>query len=276
MDRRTGRRVRKFVLAGLVASLTLLVTANGAEARRHHAIHHVRGVVVHHNKGAGSFVVANSRGRLFSIHSASSPAVGSDVKASVRKLRNDTYAAKKVHAKGSSSHVKIHGTVTHVNGAAKTFVVSAEGVSMLVKSGGIGTLPTVGKDVTVTGSLDDENEGELEEEDLQEEGVDNNGMDLEGEILEVNTVARTLKITAEDDPTENETVTVDVPSSVDISMFHVGDEADLTVVPLAGGGFELVASSSDEGEQGAEDDNQDEQGEQGDDEEELEEDEDEQ
>jgi hypothetical protein len=274
MDRRSGGRVRRLALAGLFASLALLATATGAQARRH-AIHHVRGVVVHHNVGAGSFIVANSRGRLFAIHAASSPAVGSVVKATVRRLRNDTFAAKKVHAKGSASHARIHGTVTHVNGAAKTFVVSAEGVSMLVKSSGLGTLPAVGKVVTVSGAIDDEDEGQLEEEDLQEEGEDNNGFDVEGTILEVNTVARTLTVSAEDDQTENETVTVTVPPSIDISMFHLGEEVDLTITPLSGGGFELVATSSDEGEQGAED-NEDEQGEQGDDEEEQEDDENEQ
>jgi hypothetical protein len=196
---------------------------------------------------------------------------------SVRRLRNHTFAVRRgrrgperPHIKGTRSQARVRGTVSHVNGAAKTFVVSAEGVSMLVKGRAASTLPAVGKMVIVTGTIDDENEGELEEEDLQEEGEDNSGFDIEGTILEVNTVARTLTVTAEDDQTENETVTVHVPMSIEISMFHEGEEADLTVSPLAGGGFELVASNSDDGEQGA-DDGEDEQGEQGDDEEESEE-----
>ena len=274
MDRRSGRRVRKLALTALVACLALLVVASGAEARRHR-IHHVRGTVVHRNAAAGSFVVANARGRLFAVHSSQKPAIGSNVSASVRRLRNNTFAARKVHVKGSSSRVRIHGTVSHVNGVAKTFVVSAEGVSMVVKGRAAGTLPAVGKDVTVTGTLDDENEGQLEEEDLQEEGEDNNGFDVEGTILEVNTVGRTLTLTAEDDQTENETVTVNVPMSIDISMFHTGEEVDLTVTKLPSGALEMVATSSDEGEQGAED-GEDEQGEQGDDESEMEEDENEQ
>jgi hypothetical protein len=274
MDRRSGRRVRQLALAGLVASLALLVSAGGAEARRHR-IHHIRGTVVHRNSHAGSFVVANGRGRLFAVHSAHSPALGSSVTVTVRRLRNNTFSARKTRVKGSSNHVRIHGTVSHVNGAAKTYVVSAEGVSMLVKGRAAGRLPAVGKSVTVTGALDDENEGELEEEDLQEEGEDNQGFDVEGTILEINTVARTLTVTAEDDQTENETVTVTVPASIDISKFKTGEEVDLTVKPLTGGGFELVASNSDQGEQGAED-GEDEQGEQSDDESEMEEDENEQ
>jgi len=253
-------RVRKLGLAGLVVCMALLVAASGAQARR---IHHVRGVVVHRNSHAGSFVVANGRGRLFAIHAAKSPALGSVVAVSVHRLRNHTFAARRVRAKGASNHVRIHGAVTHVNGVAKTFVVSAEGVSMLVKSGRLAaSLPAVGKTVTVTGTLDDENEG-------------NNGLDVEGTILEINPTTRTLTITAEDDQTENETVTVHVPTTIDITMFHVGEEVDLTVTPLTGGGFELVATSSDEGEQGAED-GEDEQGEQGDDENEEEEEDNEQ
>jgi hypothetical protein len=266
-------RVRKLGLAGLVVCMALLVAASGAQARR---IHHVRGVVVHHNSRAGSFVVANSRGRLFAIHAAKSPALGSNVAVSVHRLRNRTFAARRVKVKGASNHVRIKGTVSHVNGVAKTYVVSAEGVSMLVKSGRLAaSLPPVRRLVTVTGTLDDENEGQVEEEDLQEEGEDNQGFDVEGTILEVNAMARTLIVTAEDDQTENETVTVHVPTTIDISMFHVGEEVDLTVTPLTGGGFELVSTSSDEGEQGA-DDGEDEQGEQGDDESEEEEDDNEQ
>ena len=141
-------RVRKLGLAGLVVCMALLVAASGAQARR---IHHVRGVVVHRNSHAGSFVVANGRGRLFAIHAAKSPALGSVVAVSVHRLRNHTFAARRVRAKGASNHVRIHGTVSHVNGLAKTFVVSAEGVSMLVKSGRLAaSLPPVGRLVTVT------------------------------------------------------------------------------------------------------------------------------
>jgi hypothetical protein len=274
MDRVIGRRARELALAALVVFVALLVAASGAQARRH-AVRHVRGVVVHRNTHAGSFIVAGSRGRLFAIHAAHSPALGSSVKVTVRRLRNRTFAARKVHVKGATNRVRIHGTVSHVNGLKKTFVVSAEGVSMLVKSGRLAaSLPPVGRDVTVTGTLDDENEGQVEEEDLQEEGEDNSGFDVEGTIVAINTTERTLTVTAEDDQTENETVTVHVPMSIDITMFHEGEEVDLTVTPLATGGFELVASNSDEGEQGAEDD-EDEQGEQGDDESEQEEEEDE-
>jgi hypothetical protein len=271
MSLASHQRFPRLALTTLVAGLVLLGTASSAQAR-HRTVHHVRGVVVHRNRGAGSFVVANGKGRLFAIHAAHSPAVGSNVAVSVRRLRNGTFAARKVHAKGSSSRARIRGTVSHVNGAARTFVVSAEGVSMLVKGRAAGTLPAVGKIVTVSGTVDDENEGQLEEEDLQEEGEDNNGFDIEGVITEVNTMARTLTVSAEDDQTEGETVTVHVPTSIDISMFSVGEEVDLTVAQLSGGGFELVASNSDEGEQGAEDE-EDEQGEQGDDEGEQEEDE---
>ena len=143
---------------------------------------------------------------------------------------------------------------------------------MLVKGRMASTLPAVGKVVTVTGTVDDENEGEIEEESLEEEGQDPSGFDIEGTILEVNPTLRTLKISADDDQASGESVIVHVPTSIDISTFQVNEEVDLTVTPLTGGEFELVATSSDEGEQGAEDE-EDEQGQQGDDEEESEEEE---
>ena len=284
MDR--GRRVCKLGLMGLLACIALLAIASGAQARRHHgshqgrrAVHHVRGVVVHRNARAGSFVVATSSGRLFAIHAANSPALGSYVSGPVRRMRNHTFALRRgrrgperMHVKGSRTQARVHGTVSHVDGAGKTFVVSAEGVSMLVKGRLASALPAVGKVVTVTGTVDDENEGEIEEESLEEEGQDPSGFDIEGTILEVNPTLRTLKISADDDQASGESVIVHVPTTIDISTFQVNEEVDLTVTPLTGGEFELVATSSDEGEQGAEDE-EDEQGEQGDDEEESEEEE---
>jgi hypothetical protein len=289
MDR--GRRVCKLALMGLLACVALLAIASGAQARRHHgdghsgrrAVHHVRGVVVHHNARAGSFVVASSRGRLFAIHAANtnSPALGSYVSGPVRHLRNHTFGLRRgrrglerMHVKGSRTQARVHGTVSHVNGAAKTFVVSAEGVSIIVKGRLASALPAVGKLVTVTGTVDDENEGEIEEEGLEEEGQDPSAFDIEGTILEVNATLRTLKISADDDQASGESVIVHVPTSIEpFSMFQVGQEIDFTVTPLTGGEFELVSTSSDEGEQGAEDDQGEEEGDQGDDEEESEEEE---
>jgi hypothetical protein len=224
----------------------------------------VKGTVVHRDAKAGSFVVANKKGKLFAVHSASTPALGSKVAVKVRKLTNGTYASTKAPRAGKhQGHVRVHGTVSHVNGAAHTFTLSARGVSMLVVQRTMQGAPKVGDVVTVTGSEDEENEGEIEEENLQEEGEDNNGFEVEGVILEINESARTLTISSEDDQSEGETLIVHVPESLSLSMFTVEEEVELNVKPLGGNEFELLGSNSDEGEQGA-DDNEDEQGEQDD------------
>jgi hypothetical protein len=256
---RSGPLSRRIALLGLVTSLLVFGVAAGAQA---HRVKKVTGTVVHVNKGAGSFVVANGKGHLYAIHSASSPALGSKVKVSVRRLHNGTFSSTGTTSGGHPRHVRVHGTVTHDNAGTHSFTVSGRGVSMLVHSKTGHALPPVGTVVTVKGAVDDENDGQVEEEDLQEEGEDNNGVDLEGVVLEVNELARTITISSEDDQSEGETVVVNVPETFNISMFTVGEEVALNVKPLEGGGFELVGSASDEGEQGA-NDNEDEQGEQG-------------
>jgi hypothetical protein len=243
---------------GLATTLAALGIATAAQA---HRIKKVAGTVVHVNKGAQSYIVAG-RGHLYAIHSASAPALGTKVKVSVHRLHNGTFSSTGVTTGKHPRHARVHGTVTHVNVAGDSYTVSGRGVSMLVQ-GHVGhSLPAVGTVVTVTGPVDDENEGQVDEEDLQEEGEDNNGIYVEGVVLEVNELARTLTISSDDDQSEGETVVVNVPPAFDITMFKVGEEVALNVQPLEGGGFELIGSASDEGEQGA-NDNEDEQGEQG-------------
>jgi hypothetical protein len=71
-----------------------------------------------------------------------------------------------------------------------------------------------------------------------------------------------LTISSDDDQSSGESVIVDVPATFDMSLFKAGEEVELNVKPLEGGGFELLGFASDEGEQGAENE-EDEQGEQG-------------
>ncbi len=262
MDRvvNSGRRLA-FVMT--VACLVLAGVAGVAQAKG--ARTSVKGTVVHRNQGAGSFVVADRKGHLFAVHAQESPSPGAKVVVSIRALANGTFAGTttKQHKTGRRSRVHVHGTVSHVNGAADTFTLSGTGVSMLVKARMGDTPPPEGSVVTVTGTVDEEDEGEIDEEDIQEEGEDNNGFKLEGKILEVNTEARTVTVSADDDGQSGEAVVVNVPTALDISKFMIGEEVELNVQPLEGGGFELLGSSSDDGEQGA-DDGEDQQGEQGD------------
>lgn len=261
-----GFAVRTMV-AAVVAAVALMGLAAGAQAKTRKA---VGGVVVHRNQQAGSFVVANGKGHLFAIHSASSPAVGTKVHVGLRRLKNGTYSATSTRLGKHHPHVRVHGTVSHVSASGNSYTVSSRGVSLLVETRSGAKAPAVGTIVTVTGSADedqnegeeDQNEGNIEEEDLQEEGEDNNGFVIEGTIVAINELERTLTVSSDDDQESGETVTVHVPPALDISLFTIDEEVELNVKPLEGGGFELLGSADDEGEQGAEN-GEDEQGEQG-------------
>jgi len=258
-----GRTVRRATLGGLVAAMALAGVASGAQARA------VRGTVVHRNARAHSFALADVHGRLFSIHARRSPRPGSMVVVSVRRLRNGTFAAGRVRILGRRAHarVRVRGTVSYVDRRRGIFTLSARGVSMLVRTRRgrarmVDALPSVGTEVTATGTVDDQ--GELEDQSLQSDGSDTNGIDLEGTILAVNATARTLTVSADDDQQSGASVIVTVPAALDISKFAVGQEVELQVLPQPGGGYLLQGSASDEGVQGA-DDQADQQGNQGDD-----------
>jgi hypothetical protein len=279
-------------LVAAAVACVVLATAGSALAKTK-VPKSVSGTVVHANKQAGSFVVATRKGQLFAVHASQLPSLGSRVSAAVRRLSNGTFAAMSTRsrkAKGSS-RVRAHGVVSHANASAGTFTLSGAGFSMLVKARSGHALPRGGVVVTVEGTVTEEDEGEIDEETMQEEGEDHNGFDLEGKLVEVNVEARTLKVTSfdagscdeesngedsndegsndegsndtasGDEECKEESVIVHVPAGFEISKFVVGEMVELNVKPLEGGGFELLGSSSDEGEQGA-DDEEDRQGEQ--------------
>jgi hypothetical protein len=142
------------------------VAVAGAAATHRNAV--VRGVVVHRNARAHSYVVTDRSGHLFAIHAAHSPRPGTVVIVATRRLRNGTFAAQRTHtlAFHRSAHVRLHGVVSFVDRRARTFTLSARGVSMLVRTGGRGrlarmadALPAVGTIVTATGTVD--NQGDL-------------------------------------------------------------------------------------------------------------------
>jgi hypothetical protein len=259
---------RRTVLAGAAA---VVVTAGSAAAAQAATVH---GTVVHHNARAHSFVVADRAGHLYAIHAAHSPAIGSTVAVSTRRLRNGTYAARWTHTLGRhTGRVTLRGVVSYVNRRAGTFTLSARGVSMLVRTrharralariadAGY-TIPSVGTVVTATGNVDDQ--GDLNDDTVTDDGQDQGGFDLEGAIMAVDTTARTITVSSTDDDTTVPSVVVSVPTTLDISMFSVGQEVELTVTKQADGTYVLSGSSDDQGEQGA-DDQGDQQGDQGDD-----------
>ena len=253
-------RIFKSAAAGVVA-VGMLAGAGAAEGAT------LRGVVVHHNARAHSFTVADRAGRLYAVHARRSPRLQSIVVVSARRLHDGTFAL--VHERTVGRHsrqVRIRGVVSYVNRRSGAFTVSAPGVSMLVHSRRSGAraadaLPAVGSDVVVSGTDD---QGELEDGSVQSTGTDTNGISLEGTILSVDSSARTLTVSADDEDASGSSVTVTVPATLDITQFAPGQEVELQVQPQSDGTYTLLGSAQDENAQSA-DDQGDEQGDQGDD-----------
>jgi hypothetical protein len=255
--------MRSLARRGLIAlalPAALAALAGSAQAKP------IRGTVVHRNTHAHSFVVADSRGRLKSIHARRSQRPGRTVSVSARRLRNGTYQARHVRVTGSRRRAHLRGTVSYVDRRRGVFTLSARGASILVhrarshRARTADALPGVGHHVTVTADVHGEN---VDASSIHEEGQNQNGFDIEGIVLAVDPVARTVKVSADDDDESGAGITVIVPASLDMSRFTVGQEVELRVLRQADGTFVLQGSASDENVEQADDpDEQD--GEQGD------------
>jgi hypothetical protein len=240
------------VLGALGLALAVVSSAFSAAAPK------MRGVVVHDNRRAHSFVVALAGGRLVAVHSRQSPQVGRIVTFAATPLRNGTYAGRAT-ALGVRAHsARIRGVVTFVDRHHRFFTVSANGASLLVRrsvrasaadAGGTGGLPPVGEDVTVSVAMD--SQGDLEDQGVQTTGTQAVGIDLEGTILAVDQNARTLTISADDEDQSGQGVKVVVPPTIDITTFSQGQEVELTVTQQPDGSFLLSGASGDQNQQQA-------------------------
>ena len=242
---------RRTAVVGLLTAVAASCAAGAANA----AV--VHGTVVHRNARAGSFVVADRAGHLFAIHAAHSPTIGSTVAVSTRRLANGTYTARwtrklRHHRNGV---VRLRGVVSYVDRRRGTFTLSARGVSMLVRTRRGGSarvadaLPGVGTLVTATGSLD--GQGDLSADTVQTDGQANGGFQLEGTVLALDTTAGTITVSSTDDDQSANSIVVSVPAPLDVSMFSVGQEVELTVTQQPDGTYVLAGSASDQGQQGA-------------------------
>lgn len=239
------RVVHRGALLG--ALLGALVVASSASAAT------FRGVVVHRNARAHSFAVALKGGRLVAVHARRAPAVGKVVVVSARRLRNGTFAARRVRSVGRSRRAAIRGVVTFVNRRRGVFTVSSRGASLLIHSRRgarvADALPAVGQSVQVEAQIGDQ--GDLEQQTVQSTGSQTQNIDLEGTVLAVDTTARTLSVSADDDGQSGQSVTVVVPATINISAFTVGQEVELVVSLQPDGSFLLQGSSGDDNAQQA-------------------------
>jgi hypothetical protein len=247
------RRIRHRAVGPLAAAAVMLACAAPASAAT------LRGTVVHHNSRAHGFVLATRSGRLAAIHAQRSARVGRVVRVSARRLRNGTYAARRVSVLGSRRRVVLRGTVTYLNRRSGAFTLSTRGASILIRRPARGAQvadasPSVGTRVLVEADVDDQ--GELEATEIEDQGEDTNGIELEGTILAIDTTARTLTVSADDDEQSGATIAVSVPSGIDLSAFSVGEEVELVVTRAADGTFVLQQAAGDDNEQEADEDNE--------------------
>jgi hypothetical protein len=250
----------------LIASLAL---GGVAEAKT------LRGTVVDRSPKTQKFTVADRAGKLISVHARRAPGVGRSVTVSARRLRNGTFAAKRVAVGRRKSSVRIRGTVTFVDRGARAFVVSARGVSMLVHGGrtsrararaaAIGDgLPAVGTQVTIDATLD--RDGDVESNEIHEHGEDHGTIELEGVVTAVDASARTLTLSADDDGEYDGAITVNLPDGFDLGAFAVGDVVEIEATLNEDGTYTAVRTSHDDTVEEADGTDDDQGGDDGDDE----------
>jgi hypothetical protein len=228
------------VMAGVLAP------AAGASAAT------LRGTVVHDNARAHSFVLAGPRGALTAIHARRLPQLGRSVTVVARPLRNGTWVAQHVRAGHKSARVRIRGIVTYVDLRRGIFVLSTRGASLLVherrsrrhdvRLSSADSGVQEGEVVTVDGDLED---GSVDASTVHASGEESSGISLEGTVQAVDTAARTLSVSADDDDQSGAVVTVQVPSSFDLAAFTSGEPVELTVSRNPDGTYTLEQSSDD-------------------------------
>jgi hypothetical protein len=166
-----------------------------------------------------------------------------------RRLRDGTYLATRIRSGHLRRHARLRGTVTFRRRSRHMFVLSARGVSLVVRGGhrharaASAGLPPLGHDVSVRVRL---RHGDAELEGVTDNGEDDGTVELEGVVQSVDVTGRTLTLSADDEDESGETVTVLLPDGFDPSSFQVGDEVEFIATLNADGTYTAV-SSSDEG-----------------------------
>jgi hypothetical protein len=145
----------------------------------------------------------------------------------------------------------MRGTVTYVNAAGHTFVLSARGASLLVHSKATrrhgvraSSDPGIhdGDVVTVDGDLSGD---AVDADSVQISGAQSSQISLEGTVQAVDTTGRTLSVSADDDEQSGAAVTVEVPASFDLGTYTVGEPVELVVSSNPDGTYTLQQSSDD-------------------------------
>jgi hypothetical protein len=219
------------LLAAAVTAFVLLA-AGPASART------VAGTVVDHNSRAHAFVIAAGSGKLTKIYATRSPAVGRSVKVTVRN-RSGRLNAVRVRLGARRHTARIRGVVTFADRGGRHFTISASGASIPVTTApGAGQTPAVGNQVLVVVGVDPSS-GDLGCQHVQDLGENQGEVEIEGIVQSIDTTARTVAISGDEDNMQGGSVTVQFPASFDMSVLHAGDQVHLKLIEQPDGTFLL-------------------------------------
>jgi hypothetical protein len=271
-----------------VAALAVLGAAAPAGAQT------LAGTVVHHDGRAHSFVVAERNGHLAAVHASKLPAVGRVVRVNVTRLHNGTFAAHAIHLGAHVAHVHLRGVVTYVDHRRHGLVISARGVSLLVRTHGARFVkgrgahaaadtpapqpvpPTSGEEggttapptpapappagTPVPGTKVDVQAQVPGSGTPVAQTVTNDGkafsINLEGTILDVDPAHHTVTISAEDDSFGGGKITISVPDSIDLTVLSIfaGQQVDLAALLSGSDGSLSLGGLADDGSDSQADD----------------------
>jgi hypothetical protein len=236
-------RIPRTRAALAAAALVLLGAAAPAGAQSLH------GTVVHHNRHGHSFSVATSDGSLEAVHAHRLPGIGRVVSVDARALSNGTFAARSVRAGRRHRHAHLHGTVTFADRGGHRMVVSSNGVSVLLRARA-SQVPATGTVVDVQAVLPAS--GMPVAQTVTPVSSDFT-VDVEGVVTAIDTTARTLTVSADDDEQSGATLTIAVPATIDLSTIATGQEVELLVALRSDGTFALLGLAGDDNARNADD-----------------------
>lgn len=208
----------------------------------------IEGTVVRVRPAAEGYVLASEQGDLIAVRAERLPEPGAKLEARVTKLANGTTRELKRAATGSNASAKLRGTVTFAIPELAAYVVSARGVSLLVRSEAGREQPALLDLVTVAVRIEPDPAlpdvpARLVEESLTLDGEASGAVDLAGTVQAVDPVARVLALSADDLRESERDLFVSIPPELDLEPFEPGRALAATVEPQADGSYRLVAAS---------------------------------
>lgn len=233
----------------------------------------LEGVVVHVNKAAGSYAVAEPSGTLVAVHAPTAPQPGTEVEVPLQPLANGTFAeaGKRVRV-GAEPRAKVSGTVTFVDGdpAAPAYAISKRGVSMLVHvhpdpSGATPALPKVGAFATVSVEIEKSDPPVEPAEDppppfvlwqrhLEADGTPLTYGDFAGIVTAVDLETKQLQLSADDvGESDGDLLFSLATEELDLSRLEVGQSIVVNATIAADGTLSATGLADDEHRKGADD-----------------------